>query len=117
MNKAIFGIANPSITDQCLTLLLSPSTGKPWTFQYFGQQLLTKTGITPTLFNGCCFNKETLSRIEEVGFKAVQAEKTWLNWSPEMFTGFDTLSVWSSRFVLSCINSVIFGFAEKEAMR
>ena len=97
--------------------MLSHSTGKPLTFQYFGQQFLTKTGITPTLFNGCHFNKETLCRIEEVGFKIVQAEKTWLSWSSEMFTGFDTLSVWIARFLLSCVNSVIFGFAEKGAMR
>ena len=89
-------------------------TGKPWTFQYLLQHLLTKSLVFPTFLNGCCCNKETLSRITEVGFKTVNAEKQWLDWNPETFSGFkDTFAVLGARMTLPIVNSVIAGFAEK----
>ena len=91
--------------------------GKPWTFQYLFQHLLTKSLIFPTLLNGCCCNKETLARIQEVGFNMVQAEKRQINWDTEVLSGSgDTLAVWGTRMLLPVINSFIIGFAEKGSM-
>lgn len=86
--------------------------GKPWTLQYLSQQFLSKSLIWPTIFNECRCNRETLSWIEEAGFKMVEAEKIWLDWSPEMFVGSAT-STFISRVCLCFINSILLGFAGK----
>lgn len=86
--------------------------GKPWTLQYLLQQLMSKSLIWPTMLNGCRCDRETLSLIEEAGFKMVQAEKIWVTCSPEMFTGGTFRSIWNSSVIMRVINSVLFGFAE-----
>lgn len=84
--------------------------GKPWTFQYLLQQFFSKSLIWPTMLNGCRCDRETLSRIEETGFKMVQAEKIWVQWTPKIYAATkDALS----RIGLFIFSSVVFGFAEK----
>lgn len=87
--------------------------GKPWTLQYLVQQLLSKSLIWPTIFNECRCDQETLSRIEDAGFKMVQAETTWLDWTPDMFAGFGAITVLIAKVVLCIVNSILLGFAEK----
>ena len=65
------------------------------------------------MFNECRCDQETLSRIEEVGFKMVQAEKIWIDWTPEMFAGCGALSGLITKVVMYFVNSMLFGFAEK----
>ena len=44
----------------------------------------------------------------------VQAEKIWLDWNPEMFSGNgDTFTVMGARILMPLITSIIVGFAEK----
>ena len=86
------------------------SIGKPWTFQYLFQLFFTKSLISSTMLNGCRWDQETLSQIEEAGFQMVQAEKIWLDWTPEVRA---TLNDAFSRIALRLINVMTFGFAEK----
>ena len=62
------------------------------------------------MLNGCRWDRETLSRIEEAGFQMVQAEKIWLDWTPEVYA---TLNDVFSSIGLRMINVMTFGFAEK----
>ena len=90
------------------------SIGKPWTLQYFVQHLLTKLLIYPTLFNGCRCNKETLASIKQAGFKTVQAEKGWLQWSSEAISKpLNPFTFLLVRSAFAIVNSGIAGFAEK----
>ena len=90
------------------------SIGKPWTLQYFVQHLLTKLLIFPTLFNGCRCNKETLTIIKQAGFKTVQAEKGWLQWSSEAISKpLNPFTFLLVRSTFAIVNSGIAGFAEK----
>ena len=90
------------------------SIGKPWTLQYFVQHLLTKLLIFPTLFNGCRCNKETLASIKQAGFKTVQAEKGWLQWSSEAISKpLNPFTFLLVRGAFAVVNSGIAGFAEK----
>jgi len=90
-------------------------TGKPWTFQYLVQHLMSKSRLFPVFLNGCCCNKETLSKKDEAGFEMVQAEKVWLDCTPEMFSEcsgtFTLLCV--RMFMMPVLRSMIVGFAEK----
>lgn len=44
----------------------------------------------------------------------IQAEKLWMDWTPEMFADCKgTFSVWSTRLMLHLVNSMLIGFAEK----
>ena len=81
--------------------------------QYLGQQLVSKSLIWPTIFNECRCDRGTLSRIEEVGFKMVQTEKIWLDWTPDMFAGCSAITVFFSKVVLCFVNAILLGFAEK----
>lgn len=93
-------------------LLLS---GKPWTVQYVLQQVVSKLQLWPTLFNGCRCDRETLTWIKDGGFKMVQAKKTWVNWTPIMFSGSKSISLgWFVRVILWFVCSLLAGFAEKE---
>ena len=65
------------------------------------------------MFNGCRCDQETLSWIEEAGFKMVQAEKIWLEWTPGMFAGCSAITVLFTKVVLCLISSILLGFAEK----
>ena len=87
--------------------------GKPWTLQYLGQQLVSKSLIWPTIFNGCRCDRETLSWIEEAGFKMVQTENIWLDWTTDMFAGCSAITVLITKVVLWFVNSILLGFAEK----
>ncbi|XP_020629822.1 methyltransferase-like protein 7A [Orbicella faveolata] len=87
--------------------------GKPWTLQYLVQQIVSKSLIWPTVFNGCRCDRETLSWIEEAGFKMVQVEKIWLDWTPGMFAGCSAITVLITKVVLCFVKSILFGFAEK----
>ena len=72
--------------------------GKHGTFQSLVQHFMTKSLIYPTLLNGCRCNKNTLSWIENAGFKMVQSEKIILNFTPEMLSGHPNIfSVWFMR--------------------
>lgn len=88
---------------------------KPWTFQYFLQHLVTKFHIWPSLFNGCCCNQNTLSDIQNGGFKWVQYEKIFANCSHEMFSApNNTYSIiWQARVILYFVNIWLVGLAEK----
>lgn len=88
---------------------------KPWTFQYFLQHLVTKFHIWPSLFNGCCCNQNTLSDIQNGGFKWVQYEKIFANCSHEMFSApNNTYSIiWRARVILYFVNIWLVGLAEK----
>ncbi|KAL9973533.1 hypothetical protein ACROYT_G020002 [Oculina patagonica] len=89
--------------------------GKPWTFQYLIQQLVSKSLIWPTFCNECRCDRDTLARIEEVGFKTIQADKIWVDWTPGMLADCKagTNSVWVTNLMLHFVNSMLFGFAEK----
>jgi len=88
--------------------------GKPDTFQSFVQHFMTKSLIYPTLINGCRCNKNTLSWIENAGFKMVQSEKLILNFTPEMLSGNPNIfSLWFMRIGSYIENPFLFGFAEK----
>ena len=43
----------------------------------------------------------------------VQAEKMWLDWTPDMFAGSTAITVFFSKVALYFINSMLHGFAEK----
>ena len=43
----------------------------------------------------------------------VQAEKMWLDWTPDMFAGCTAMTVFFSKIVLYIVNSILLGFAEK----
>ena len=95
----------------CVCLLL---LGKPWTLQYILQQLVSKSLLWPTLYNGCRCDRETLSQIEQGGFTKVQVEKRWVNWAPEMCVGSKRVSLdWNIRFKLLFVSSMLVGFSEK----
>ncbi|KAL9973532.1 hypothetical protein ACROYT_G020001 [Oculina patagonica] len=91
--------------------------GKPWTFQYVIQQLVSKSLIWPTFCNGCRCDRDTLARIEEVGFKTIQADKMWVDWTPEMLAyckpSNSLAPVWIPNLMLHIVNSTLIGFAEK----
>ena len=96
------------------SLFLFFPIGKPWTVQYIAQHLSSKSFIWPTVFNHCYCDRETLSRIEEVGFKMIQAEKILVDLTPEMFSECkSTTSILITKLVLRFVNSIVFGFAEK----
>ncbi|CAH3180878.1 unnamed protein product [Porites evermanni] len=89
--------------------------GKPWTLRYILQQLVSKSHLWPTLFNGCRCDHETLPFIQRGGFKLVKAEKRYLKVTPELHVGSKKISVdWSSRLLAYLVHSVLLGFAEKE---
>lgn len=89
--------------------------GKPWSLRYILQQLVSKSHLWPTLFNGCRCDHETLPFIQKGGFKLVQAEKRYLKVTPELHVGSKKISVdWSSRLLAYLVHSVLLGFAEKE---
>ena len=47
----------------------------------------------------------------------VQAEKMWVDWSPELFSRFaDTITVFGVRMIMPVCSSMIVGFAEKGKM-
>ena len=43
----------------------------------------------------------------------VEAEKMWLDWTPEMITGSSATSAFFSRVCLCFISSILLGFAGK----
>ena len=43
----------------------------------------------------------------------VQAEKIWLDWTPEMFAGCSAIAVLFTKLVWCVISSILLGFAEK----
>lgn len=83
--------------------------------RYILQQLVSKSHLWPTLFNGCRCDHETLPFIQRGGFKLVKAEKRYLKVTPELHVGSKKISVdWSSRLLAYLVHSVLLGFAEKE---
>jgi len=89
------------------------SIGKPGTFHSLVQHFMTKSLIYPTLGNGCQCNKNTLSWIENAGFKMVQSEKIFQNFTPEMLSGNPNIFlVWFARIGSYIGNPILVGFAE-----
>ncbi|KAL9973537.1 hypothetical protein ACROYT_G020007 [Oculina patagonica] len=86
-------------------------TGNPWTIKYFLQHLLSKSLLWPSLYNGCRCDRKTLPQIEKGGFKLVQSEKIWLNWTLEMIPGC------TNQFILYLVDLLLVGFAEKEKLK
>ena len=67
------------------------------------------------MLGGCRCDCESLYWIEKGGFKIVQSEKLFSNFTPEMFSGCENIFlIWISRILLSIVNSILVGFAEKE---